>query len=455
MITKNLFKYLAAGLLCCAMTGAFTSCSSDEDPYFTASEDDAPRILNTDIPEGQGGEPGVIATIDRTQNFKFGLIVTPVHYTTVTWFIDDEQVAEGDSIDVPVLAGDHILKIVATTTKGLSTSRTCKLVVRPVEGDPELADDAKSRWLTIGQAKTISCNNVVSVNKVFVGKEEATNVSFANGKLTFNVPAMEEGNYQVVIEDGEGVRYGCGLFTVSNEEYVDPGVKETVLWEGATEINWGESNVKLDVATMANVAVGSVIRLVYEMVDMPDGYHALRITTPWWGDEAGDQVVAQFDLTADTPNPFEFTYTEANKAIVDQREGMLIVGYGYKLIKVIAVENVAPAEKTLWEGATEINWGETNIKLTTEEMSAVPVGATISVYYDMVDMPDGYHALRITTPWWGDEAGDQVVAQFDLTADTPNPFEFTYTEANKAIVDEREGMLIVGYGYKVTKVTYK
>lgn len=39
-------------------------------------------------------------------------------------------------------------------------------------------------------------------------------------------------------------------------------------------------------------------------------------------------------------------------------------------------------------------------------------------------------------------------------ADTPNPFEFTYTEANKAIVDERGGMLLVGYGYKLTKVTF-
>lgn len=62
--------------------------------------------------------------------------------------------------------------------------------------------------------------------------------------------------------------------------------------------------------------------------------------------------------------------------------------------------------------------------------------------------------MRVTTPWWGDNPEDQVVAQFDLKADTPNPYQFTYTEANKAIVDEREGMLLVGYGYKLTKVTF-
>jgi hypothetical protein len=130
------------------------------------------------------------------------------------------------------------------------------------------------------------------------------------------------------------MRYGCGLFTVSSEAYVDPDIKETVIWEGSTDINWGESNVNVSAEALATVPVGATIHLYYDIIDMPDGYHAMRITTPWWGDNAEDQVVAQFDLTADTPNPYEFTYSEANKAIIDERGGMLIVGYGYKLTKV-------------------------------------------------------------------------------------------------------------------------
>ena len=333
MTTKNIFKFLAACFVSCGIATAITSCS-DDDPYFAASENDAPRILNTDIPEGASGEPAVIKNIERTQNFEFEVIVTPVHDTNVAWFIDDEQVAEGLTINVPVLAGEHILKIVATTTKGLSTSRTCKLVVRPAEGDPALASDAKSRWLTIGSTKTIECTNVTNVAKVFIGKQEASNVSYANGLLTFDVPAMDEGEYQLTIEDANGARYGCGVFTVSNEAYADPGVKEMVLWEGDTDINWGDSNVNISPETLAEVPVGATIYLYYEMVDMTDGYHAMRITTPKWGDNPEDQVVAQFDLTGDTPNPFEFTYTEANKALVDERGGMLVVGYGYRLTKI-------------------------------------------------------------------------------------------------------------------------
>lgn len=335
MKTKNIFKSLALFCVGCGFI-ATTACSNSDDPFFTAGENDIPRILNTDIPEGTGGVPGVIKTITRTENFTFEVTVTPVHYTTVTWFIDDEQVAEGLSIDVPVLAGDHIVKIVAKTTKGLETSRTCRLIVQPAEGDPALATDAKSHWLTIGTTKTIECNNVTSVTKVFVGTYEATNVSYANGKLTFDVPTMPEGEYTIVIEDVNGARYGCGIFTVSSEPYVDPGIKETVLWEGGIDINWGDANVLITDQQMADVPVGATIRLEYEMIDAE--YHAMRITTPWWGDNAEDQIVAQFDLTSDTPNPYEFTYTEANKAIVDERGGMLIVGFGYKLTKVTFTE---------------------------------------------------------------------------------------------------------------------
>ena len=449
MKIKNI---LTACLLCFSVAAVLTSCS-DDDPFFSASENDEPRILNTDIPEGKGGKPAVLTSIFRNENFKFSVIVTPVEYTTVKWYVDDVQVAEGLDIDVPLLAGNHTLKIVATTTQGKSVSRTCIVEVKALASDPTLATDAKSRWLTTGSTKTIKCTNATSVTKVFIGTQEATNVSFSNGEVTFDVPAMAEGEYQISIEDAEGNRFGCGVVTVSNDEYVEPGVKETVLWEGGTEINWGTSNVLISPETMASVPVGATISLVYELVDMPENYHAMRITTNKWGDEPEDQVVAQFDLKEDTPNPFEFTYTAANKEIVDSREGMLIVGYGYKLTKVIAREQSGPVEQSLWEGATEINWGTSNVLISPEDMAAVAVGAKVRLYYELVDMPENYHAMRITTNKWGDEPEDQVVAQFDLKEDTPNPFEFTYTAANKEIVDAREGMLIVGYGYKLTKVT--
>ena len=112
---------------------AFLGCTQKEEPFFTATEDDSPRILNTDIPEWEGGAPAVIKTISRDQNFEFEIVVTPAEFTTVEWFLDDVKIAEGKTINQPVLAGTWTLKILATTTKGLSTYRVAKLVVNPVE----------------------------------------------------------------------------------------------------------------------------------------------------------------------------------------------------------------------------------------------------------------------------------------------------------------------------------
>ena len=428
-------------IICSLFSVMLASCASDEDPYFTADENDAPRILNTDIPEGEAGNPGVIATIDRSQNFEFELIVTPVHHTNVVWFIDDEQVAEGLKIDVPVIAGDHTLKIVATTTKGLSTSRTCQLVVRSVEGDPALANDAKSRWLTIGTTKTVGCENVTGVSKVFIGKQAATNVSFADGKLTFDVPTMAEGEYPVIIQDAAGKNWGCGLFVVSSETYTEPGITETLIWEGATDINWGDSNVFLSTEAMANVPVGSTIRLVYEIIDAE--YHALRVTNQDWSSD----IVSQIDGFDTYTSPYEFTYTADHKAIADSK-GMLITGFGYKLTQVFVVEGTAPVETTIWEGATDINWGDSNVFVSAEEMAGVPVGATVSLVYEIIDAE--YHSLRVTNQDWSSD----IVPQIDGFDTYTSPYEFTYTADHKAVADAK-GMLVTGFGYKLTKVIFK
>ena len=439
MITKNILKYLAACLVCCGIATAFTSCSSDDDPFFSASEDDYPRIINTDLPEGKGGVPAAFTSISRDENFTFEVIVTPADYTTVTWYIDDELVAEGLKVDVPVIAGDHLVRIVATTTKGLSTFRELTLNVRPVAGDPELATDGRSRWLTIGTTKTIECKNVSNVTRVFIGKTECGNVSYANGKLTFDVPSMEEDEYPVSIE-ADGMRYGCGVFTVSKDEYVDPGIKETVIWEGGVDINWGDANVFLSPEVMTNVPVGATIQLHFEMIEAE--YHALRVTNQDWSSD----IVPQIDGFNEYPSPYEFEFTADHKAIADAK-GMLITGFGYKLTKVVVIEGVAPAEVTLWEGGVDINWGDSNVFITAEDMAQVPAGAKVSLFYDMIEAE--YHALRVTNQDWSSD----IVPQVDGFNEYPSPYVFEFTADHKAIA-EAKGMLVTGFGYKLTKVTF-
>ena len=92
-----------------AFNAFLTSCS-DEEPFSTATPNDEPRILDPTFP-------------DRDGKFSMKLTVTPADYTTVTWFVDGEEVATGTEIEKEFMAGTYHLKITATTTVGKSTYR--------------------------------------------------------------------------------------------------------------------------------------------------------------------------------------------------------------------------------------------------------------------------------------------------------------------------------------------
>jgi hypothetical protein len=443
MKIKNIF---AAGLFCC-IAAAFTACSSDDDPFFTASENDTPRILNTDIPEGKAGEPGVIAIIERTENFTFEVMVTPVAYTTVTWFIDDEQVAEGLKIDVPVLAGDHILKIVATTTKGLSTSRTCKLTVRPVTGDPELATDAKSRWLTIGSTKTIDCANVSSVAKVFIGKTEATNVSYANNQLTFDVPAMEEGEYMIAIQDAEGMKYGCGTVTVSKDEYVAPGVTETVLWEGSFDVTWGTPFDGLKSELINYAKPGAILRAYVT------GEGQGCAASAWWRNIVtgySDDDEGRGDTMISGEMVLEYTLTELSIELLQTQDGFLMVGDGYTLTKITLVTNDGPVETALWEGSFDVTWGTPFDGLKTELINHVKVGTILRAYVN------GEGQGCAASAWWRNIVtgySDDDEGRGDTMISGEMVLEYTLNETSIELLQTQDGFLMVGDGYTLTKIT--
>lgn len=159
-VLKAMMMLLAVGFAL-AGTSTLSSCSSDDEPYFTASEDDNPRILNTDLADSK---------IDRKTNYKLEIKVTPVHYTTVTWLLDGTKIAEGTTIDQLLPIGNHELKIVATTTKGKTTSRTLNVTVTPAADDPVLGTNANELWVAPGETTTIrNCKNLVDhVQKVLI-----------------------------------------------------------------------------------------------------------------------------------------------------------------------------------------------------------------------------------------------------------------------------------------------
>lgn len=312
---------LFAMSLALAGTATLSSCSSDDDPYFTVSEDDDPRILNTDLVDD--------SKIDRKTNYKLEIKVTPVHYTTVTWLLDGNQIAEGNTIDQPLPLGTHELKIVATTTKNKTTSRTLKVTVTPAADDPALGTNASELWVAPG-AETIihNCKNLGTVTKVMVGgKEVAFEFLEENTALKLTTPTgLENGDYDITLVDGEGNQFPCGTIKVTTEPR--PSMENT-LWEGEFSVTWGTPFDALKDTFLSKVKAGTILRVYV------DGNGQGTAATAWWSNIlTGKKDPERGDFMVTGPAKWEFELTDLSIQLLTEQNGLLLVGDGYTVKKV-------------------------------------------------------------------------------------------------------------------------
>jgi len=465
MITKNISKYLAMFLVGFGLA-ATTSCSTDNDAFFTAGEDDMPRILNTDIPEGKGGEPGTIANIERTENFVFDVQVTPADYTTVSWLIDDEKVFEGLSINQPVLAGDHILKIVATTTKGLSTSRTCLLKVRPLAGDPyPNRKDIHETLVKQGTTATIHGDNMSKVAKIIInGQEIAATYNAAGDYVEYTVPAVADGTYFMKLVDADGFIYGGGLIEINeNPEYPVGGEQE--LWSGSHAIDWStpwEASEDVNAALKKKAAVGSILRLYVTRTadDYCQGCAAVgwrNICTGYSDDDADKDVTGgRGDTPFDGTTVLEFKLTEKSMELLEDGK-LQVVGHGFDLTK-ITIET--PVETELWAGSHAVDWSTPweNADATTKLKSFAKVGTTVHIYVERT--ADDYCQACVAVGWrnictgYSDDDADKDVTggRGDTPFDGTTVLDFVLTEKSMELL-ETGTLQVVGHGFNLLKVT--
>ena len=303
-----------------AGTSTLSSCSSDDEPYFTVSEDDDPRILNTDLADSK---------IDRKTNYKMEIKVTPVHYTTVTWLLDGIQIYEGTTIDQTLPVGNHELKIVATTTKGKSTSRTLNVTVTPAADDPALGTNASELWVAPGAETTIhKCKNLGTVTKVMVGgKEVAFEVLEEGTALKLTAPTgLENGDYDITLVDGSGVQFPCGTIKVTTEPR--PSMEET-LWEGEFSVTWGTPFDALKDTFLSKVKAGTILRVYV------DGNGQGTAATAWWNNIlTGKGDPERGDFMVNGPATWKFELTVLSIQLLTEQQGLFIVGNGYTVKKV-------------------------------------------------------------------------------------------------------------------------
>ena len=394
MKTKNILLLAAF-----ATTFILSGCKQEE-PFDTQSPDDAPLILKPYNESGTGSFTYVLANPD-TPLFD-SVTVTPSRYTTVKWYLDDLCVCEGVKINQCFQTGTYALVIEAVTEKGKSTKRTGTVIVNPYAEDPYSAAPAAGRHLVPGAEMSIEGQNLSKVvAMVFTsdlyGKNEVATVepsAKTDELLTFTLPTMADGAYYLRLKDAENKLYGSDMAYIHNAAVALAGYDAFVPNEEwvITGINLQDvASVKLDDVVITTLtATATSVTLIAP--DAAEGEHSLSMQNK-------DGSAVLFITSAGT---------------VDQ---------------AVAI-------------------------VTSDVLATVPLGSTINVYFDVIEAE--YHALRITTPWWGDGTlASDLVPQIDGMENNPSPHTFTYDERCKGLVDERGAMCVVGFGLQINKITYK
>ena len=411
MKTKNIMLLIAM-----AAATILTGCQP-EAPFDTQSPDDAPLILTPYNESGTGTFTYDLVNPDTP--LYDSVTVTPSKYTTINWYLDKYLVYTGTKIDMCFPAGNYNLTIEAVTQAGLRTERTGTVTVHPYDYDPYSAAPAAGRHIAPGVETTIEGQNlskakaIVIANDIF-GSEVVhtlTPTDQEDGFLKFILPNTEDGTYFLLLQDADGKLYGADNIDVHNGAVALAGFAEMPAGN-----EWVITGVNLQ--KVAKVKVADI-----EITDLQVTDNSVTLTAPAL--EVGEYALSIFNE--------------------DESAVLFITNEG----AVEQVKTIVPSETTIWTGPVTIDWNADLVKVEASAMAAVPVGATIYVYFEVPEAE--YHAMRVTTPWWDYD----FLPQVDGMEGQPNPYSFTYEAAGKEAVDRTGAMSVVGFGLTITKITFK
>jgi hypothetical protein len=393
-----------------------SSCKKKE-PYDLQSPDDNPLIL---IPyEGDNGT-AVNVEVTNPNPYVDSVVVVPSSYTTVNWYLDKVLVYTGTKINKAFPTGTYELLIEAVTTAGKRTTRSGKLVVSAAATDPYVS----TRVLAPGVTMTLEGKNLGNVKKVilakdFYGKDTVCTVvpTIVDAtKANVILPKVEDGSYYLCLLDNEDVLFGSDKLTVQDSPMALSGFNSFSAGEP-----WVITGVNLK--NVASVKVGDLV------------ITALTVTNT--------------TVTLTAPDLAEGEYTLSMK----NADGSDVLFYTSSGMETeVKVRSSAVGETTIWEGSCVIDWGDANVHVDKSKMAGVPAGAQIYVYYNVPSAE--YHSLRVVVaPDWSAD----IVPQVDGMDSQPSPYKFIYDDASKAKAeaDDKDGILVTGFGLEIIQITYK
>lgn len=397
----------------------FTGCS-EEEPFSTATANDDPRILDPIFPDRVNGSLPVIANINRDGKFTMKLTVTPADYTTVTWFIDGEEVISGTEIEKELVAGTYHLKVTASTETGKSTYREGTIQVNPLASDPSTTKVAFEHLIAPGNKARFYGNNLNLVTGIIINGTNATDINYIEAEdgnyLEYTVPAnLTEGNYRVLFTDAGGNEYGANTVQVTKIPMITSGANRAT-----STAAWTMTGINLD--AVASITVNNI-----------------EVT------EFTEQTATTLTLTC--PELEEGTYTVTGKT----KSGESIQFYANGEVTKEQTLNIS-AEKALWEGHHYVSWdnpdgnpNKTFNLIPQDVITAIKPGTILRVYYSIEPTAE-YHQMQLTTGSW---SGFEDKIEFN----EGGVYTMTVTQEMIDKMKNENGFLCVGHGYYVDLVT--
>lgn len=408
-------------LIMLAMSFGLIACT-EETPFSTATENDDPRILDPLFPDRVNGELPVVSNISRDANFSMTLTVTPADYTTVTWFIDGEEIQTGKEIDLALKAGTYHLKVTATTSIGKSTYREGLIQVNPLADDPWATEIGFERIITTGAKAQIYGNNLDKVNSIVIGGKTATDIAYTengeNSYIEYTVPeGLADGTYRIILVDNGGNEYGGNKVTVTSDALITAGSERTTA--NSEWVMTGINLNQIESFTFGGQTVSSFIR---------QSETEIAFTCPSLED-------GEYTLTGRTTSGKEVMFYTTAGNITEQTV-------------------VVSSERVLWEGHHYVSWdlpddnpNKTFNLIGKDVFASIKAGAVLSIYYS-VNSADEYHQLRTTTGWWNDLPGTAVI---EFQEDGVKQVQLTQEVLDK--IQTEDGFLCIGHGYYVDRIS--
>ena len=388
---------------------------TEETPFSTATENDDPRILDPLFPDQVNGELPVVSNISRDANFSMTLTVTPADYTTVTWFIDGEEIQTGKEIDLALKAGTYHLKVTATTSIGKSTYREGLIQVNPLADDPWATEIGFERIITTGAKAQLYGNNLDKVNSIVIGGKTATDIAYTengeNSYIEYTVPeGLADGTYRIILVDNGGNEYGGNKVTVTSDALITAGSERTTA--NSEWVMTGINLNQIESFTFGGQTVSSFIR---------QSETEIAFTCPSLED-------GEYTLTGRTTSGKEVMFYTTAGNITEQTV-------------------VVSSERVLWEGHHYVSWdlpddnpNKTFNLIGKDVFASIKAGAVLSIYYS-VNSADEYHQLRTTTGWWNDLPGTAVI---EFQEDGVKQIQLTQEVLDK--IQTEDGFLCIGHG---------